>query len=107
MVDPFGWHQLSLDELHRIRERLSRFETMTWAEILIEGKKQHHSIPVANLEKAAQDRLDAARIFQDELVSLHVTGRERIWGYRVEDGIFVLLWWDPQHAVCKSVRKHT
>lgn len=43
---------------------------------------------------------------QDALVSLGLTGRERIWGF-IANGVMNLLWWDPNHEVCPSLLKHT
>ena len=35
MVDPYGWHQINSKTLDSIRQRLASFESMTWAEVLI------------------------------------------------------------------------
>ena len=105
--DPFGWHVLQGEKLHQLLERIQAFESMTWNEILVEGKKHHHSISTDNLEKTAKDRL--AELFLDDieyLVSLKVDGCGRIWGIR-QESILLLLWWDPDHKVCKSQKKHT
>jgi hypothetical protein len=84
--------------------KLRGFEAMTWNEI--EGR-QSHAIEVSQITKKAQDRL--IEINQDdvaELVSLRLSGKERVWGIR--DGqVFKLLWWDPEHEVCLSNKKHT
>lgn len=101
MVDPFGWHRLDGSTLKRIRERLSHFESMSWSEILVTSKKQNHSIRVQTLSQPAQDRLDDLAIALDEVVSLRLSGKERVFGY-LENGVMVLLWWDPDHAVCPS-----
>lgn len=103
MVDPFGWHRLDGPALRSVRERLSLFETMSWSEILVASKKQNHSIHVQDLAKRAQDRLDEMGIALDEVVSLRLSGKERVFGY-LENGVLVLLWWDPDHEVCPSVR---
>jgi hypothetical protein len=103
MVDPFGWHRLDGPTLRSVRERLSLFETMSWSEILVASKKQNHSIHVQDLAKRAQDRLDEMGIALDEVVSLRLSGKERVFGY-LENGVLVLLWWDPDHEVCPSVR---
>ena len=107
MQDPFGWHKIDDSTLDRIRNRLKDFETMTWNEILVVAKHQNHSIPIHLLCKDAKDRL--AELDQDDIeriVSLHLTGQERIYGI-LEEGILRLLWWDPEHRVCPSIKKHT
>ena len=107
LVDPFGWHRLDAEGLHRVRHKLCDFESMTWGEILVRANTQHHFVEVGSLAKAARDRLE--EIGQgdvDQLVSLRLSGRERIWG--VLDGpVLELLWWDPRHRVCPSMKKHT
>ena len=108
-VDPFGWHSVDAARLRYIQERLGQFERMTWNEILIQGKKQNHSIPISRLCKLAQDRLAVllgGNIDIDELVSLRFTGKERVWGIR-DQAILSLLWWDPDHALCPTLLKNT
>ena len=109
LVDPFGFHTVDAIRLTSIREKLANFETQTWAEILVQAKKQHHSVRVVDLSKDARDRL--ALLFHgdadvDELVSLRLSGKERVWGI-LHQGILSLLWWDPEHTVCPSLLKHT
>ena len=107
LVDPFGWHKLDIEKLHEIRSRLVNFETMTWNEILIIGKKRHHSIDTKDLCKHAQDRLEELRLDDiDSLVSLSLNGPGRIWGI-LQQSSLLLLWWDPDHQVCPSNMKHT
>lgn len=101
LVDPYGWHKLNGPTLLAIREKLAHFETMTWNEILVVGKKRNHSIPVSDITSEAQDRLEVIGLGLDEVVSLRLSGAERIFGY-LDNGILVLLWWDPDHQVCPS-----
>jgi len=77
---------------------------MRWQEI--EGA-DHHAIGVDRLSKEAQNRL--AEIRQDDLdevFSFHFSGKPRIIGIR-EMNVIKLLWWDPEHQVCPSIKKHT
>lgn len=107
MIDrDLGWHRVDAELLERIRKRLADFESMTWDEILIRAKKQHHSIPVSEISSGAQRWLDSRRLLIDQVVSLRLTGKERIFGY-LEAGVFVVLWWDPHHLVCPSQLRHT
>lgn len=85
-------------------ERLSSFETMTWAEIWKSGS---HPIDLWRLCKDAQDRLtELKHDDQDSLISLRCGGKPRVWGIR-EHHIFHVLWWDPEHEVCPSLLKNT
>lgn len=101
LVAPYGWHTLDGSTLLYIREKLAHFETMTWNEILIAAKKRNHSIAVADLSPEAQQRLEDLGLGLDEVVSLRLSGPERVFGY-LENGVLVLLWWDPEHQVCPS-----
>jgi len=105
---PFGCHELTADEWNRLRNHLSSLERQTWEEILIRAKKQNHNVAIDDLSRPAQDRL--RQIFDpldfDDLLSLRLSGRERIWGI-LDRGAVTLLWWDPNHEVCPSELKHT
>ena len=71
------------------------------------AKKQNHNISVDDLVKEAQDRL--FEIFSeqlDELTSLRLTGNQRVWG-QINEGVMELIWWDSEHQICKSNKKHT
>jgi hypothetical protein len=105
--DPFGWHVIDEEKLTDIRAKLAQFESMTWNEILVASKKQNHSVFVGNLCKEAQERLQAIGLGDVEsLISLRLSGRERVWGWR-QGTALLLLWWDPEHRVCPSLSKHT
>lgn len=107
MVDPFGWHNLNAQEIKNIQTKLSDFESMTWNEISIEGKKQNHSVTIDQLSTKAKKRLEEKNINDiDELFSLRLSGTQRVWGI-LEQGILNLLWWDSNHQVCPSNKKHT
>ena len=107
MSDPFGWHEITKAKVQDIRVRLSSFESMTWNQILVEGKTRHHSIEVWKLCKEAQERLRIIGLGDaEEVVSLGLSGRERIWGIRQGVALLVL-WWDPEHQICPSLLKHT
>ncbi len=101
LVDPFGWHGVDAETLLSIRQKLAHFETMTWNEILVTGKKRNHSIAVEDLCLQAQHRLEEVGLALDDVVSLRLSGPERVFGY-LDNGVLVLLWWDPLHQVCPS-----
>ncbi len=108
MVDPFGWHKIeSVEKLREILGKLCELEALSWNEILVIRKKQNHEVDSGDLSKEAQKRL--VEIFQDDidsLVSLRLSGAERVWGIR-EKAVLKLLWWDPNHQVCPSLKKNT
>jgi hypothetical protein len=103
-ADPFGWHTVTANELSHIRQKLSNFESMTWNEILVKAKKNNHSVAVDALCAMAQKRLrDIHYGDLDELVSLRLGSIERVWGI-LQEGVLIILWWDPEHRVCPSLK---
>lgn len=53
-----------------ILPKLQGFETQTWSEILVTHKKQNHSLNLADLNKAAQERLASRYIEAESLILL-------------------------------------
>lgn len=107
LVDPYGWHTLDINLIASIKIKLSCFETMTWREILMDAKKQNHFVSISDLSSQAQAHLkNTGQDDIDQLVSLRLTGTQRVWGIW-EKGVLNLLWWDPYHQVCSSKKKHT
>lgn len=87
-----------------VREKLAALETFAWSQL---DRRKHHRIAVADLSAAAKKRLET--INQDEvdaLYSLRLAGAERLWVI-LHGNVCYLLWWDPDHTVCPSKRKHT
>ncbi len=94
-----------------ILPHLIGLESQTWKEILINSKKQNHSIKVEELNKKAQARLENRYIEAEALISLRISGTHRIYGYN-NGRVFNLLWYDDGHGdndscVCRSKKKHT
>ena len=107
MVNPFGWHEIDQKTLTYIHNRLSEIEARTWQEILVHSKKQNHTVQTRHIAKSGRDRLSEMGMDdQEELVSLRFTGIERVWGI-LDQGVLTVLWWDPNHQVCPSLKKHT
>jgi hypothetical protein len=104
LAKPYGWSSVSAETLLYIREKLAHFETMTWSEILVSGKKRNHSIKVSDITPEARRCLEAKALALDEVVSLRLSGAERVFGY-LDQGVLVLLWWDPGHEVCPTAER--
>ena len=95
--------QITKNELLELKNRLSSYERMTWAEI--EGD-ENHFIPIGSMIKDAQDRAYDIKIYQDSLFSLRISGRKRLFGF-IQEGVFFIIWYDRNHEVCISHKKHT
>lgn len=92
------------DFIERIFDKLADYEGMTWQEIQsASGGKTYgtnsHFENVADLDKAAQKRLVELKLDDvDQLFSLRLTGKERLYGI-LENGVFAILWYDKEHEV--------
>jgi len=87
-----------------ILNKLQSFETMKWSDIL--GNKSH-MIAVEKICRKAQARLkEIGQEDVDELVSLRFGSKGRLWGIR-DNEYLKILWWDPNHEICTSQKKHT
>ena len=90
--------------------------TTTWAELRAmqtggKGKRhrKHHEIPIESLASDAQDDLVKRKLDEvvgDDVFRFRLDGTSRLWGF-VVDGIFHVLWWDPEHQICPSEKSHT
>jgi hypothetical protein len=107
VVEPFGWHKTSPDEVWQVRQRLANFESMTWKEILSQGGYRNHFIGRDRLCDDAKGRLVA--LGQDDIdsvMSLGVTQKGRVFGI-MEHNVLKVLWWDPDHLVCPMEKPNT
>jgi hypothetical protein len=87
----WGWDKLShQDFCTLVHDSLANFETMTWGEIFkaVGDKKsgnKHHNVAVQGCSKEAQKRLQELNADDlDEIFSLRLTNKHRLWG--VKDG---------------------
>lgn len=101
---PFSWPK-GLDDEQAIVSKLHDFDSMRWADI--EGK-QHHFLSADSLSSEARKRLEAIQKDDDieSLFSFHLQGKPRIIAIRHQN-IAKLLWYDPNHEVSPSEKKHT
>ena len=107
LVDPYGWHELSLAQLGEMQNKLAQIEEKTWNEIFVEDKKRNHPIPVADFDCPRAKRWMRANLpREDELWTLYLSTTERVWGIR-RDGAFHIIFWDPNHKIKISHKKHT
>lgn len=102
---PFGWGSIDADTAwDQVHSQLSSLESMTWSQL---GQQGSHAVSLSELCKPARKRL--AELQQDDvdqLYSLRVGGKPRVWGIRARH-VLKVLWWDPHHEICPSQKKHT
>jgi hypothetical protein len=104
MNGPWGWHKFDPQFLQGLLHKIFDSQKLSWQTLLEHGS---HLVQVGDLCSKAQRRLiELCKDDCDELYSFRLTGSKRIWG--IKDGnILWLLWWDPNHEVCPSHKKHT
>ena len=102
---PFAWSNLTCSDMHKnVIENLADFETMDQVALQERGC---HDIAIGNLCEKARERLLELNLDDlDDLFSLRLDGKKRVFCIRRPTYMRVL-WWDPEHAVCPSKKKHT
>jgi|SRR5271156_1770263 len=106
MHEPFGWRQVDEITLDDIRRKLANFESMTLHEIFRVAGARNHPVQVSNLCREAKEHIDMVKLVVDQIYSLRLSGEQRVWATLTEN-VLQLLWWDPDHQVCPSHKKHT
>lgn len=101
---PWGWNKFDPLCMQELMQRIFEAQKITWQEI---GRNGSHPLAVSKLIPLAQKRLmQIEKDDMDELYSFRISGQKRVWGIQ-EGKIFWILWWDPKHEVCPSLKKHT
>lgn len=94
-------------------DKMIAYSQMRWAEIKRQthdqGKSKHHYLKDSRkLSPAARDRLKALNLeeFSDDLFSFALNNTLRIVGLRLDEH-FHVLWYDSEHRIYPSEKKHT
>lgn len=101
----WGWNKLSPELIWDIlSNRLNEKEHLNWSTLKESGS---HNISIDKLAKDARKRLkEIGQADIDEMFSLRLSGKERIWGIR-DRYTLKIVWWDSAHEICPAVKKHT
>jgi len=102
---PWSWKKIELNYFFsNILPKIQGFESMNWNEIL---GRNSHEVRVDQIGKKAQKRLVDLNLDDfEKLVSLRLTGKQRVWGIKINN-VFKILWWDPNHEVYPSKLRNT
>ena len=93
---PFAWDITPDGKFREVMLKLCEFESKNWSDITKGGS---HSIPTAKLCDDARKRLvEIERDDLDELLSLRLSGPNRVWCVR-SGHLLRPLWWDAEHKV--------
>ena len=89
----------------KIYPKLESFESNTWSQIMSYTHRRgdtmvsnNHSVPVANLSKEARRRLEDLKYCEDEIFSLRLEAKVRIYGFRVHNYLEII-WVDLNHEI--------
>ncbi len=101
----WGWDEVGVKVLFQeIIPKLQQHENRTWGEI--EGS-QSHFVYMDQCVGEARKRLREIGLDDvEQLFSLRLSGKKRVWG-RCQQSVFQVLWWDPEHEVCPSTMRRT
>ncbi|MBR1592139.1 MAG: hypothetical protein IJ666_03925 [Ruminococcus sp.] len=99
------WSLKKSDFLNEILDKLISFERRKWSDI-VNDDKHNHWIDCKDFSKEAKKRLEELNLHYDQLFSLRLTGTLRLFGY-IQDGVYYVIWYDPNHEICPSYKKHT
>jgi hypothetical protein len=101
LAGAWGWHKLALEDVDTLRRLIKECETQTLASL--KHARRAKEIYVSQLCSEARDRLpDIGLADREALWELRLGHQKwRAWGV-VEGSTFNLVWWDPEHTVCKG-----
>lgn len=91
-------------------EKLIDYSSMTWTEVKKQthdnGKSKHHFL--SSLSNEATERLKNRQLeeYEDSIFSFALENKLRVVGIRKNED-FHVLWYDPEHEICPSKKKHT
>lgn len=107
MEGEWGWQDLDAATVQEIIAKLRHFESMTLNEVFHRGDDPGKWYPLAQLPGPAKTRLQHLKFDDaDAIHRLRVSGSQRIYGFLI-NGVFHLVWWDPDHTVYPAPKKHT
>lgn len=94
-------------EIVNLMKRLRDFERMHPNEVFNGAQPLGKTYNQVDLIDEALTRLDELEFGdQTEISRLRITGPSRFYGYQ-RDLIFYAVFWDPEHEICPSKKKHT
>ena len=101
---PWGWDKLDSLHLQDFLQKIFHSQKLTWQILRDNGS---HLVDLSLLIADAQKRLKVLEKDDlDQLYSLRLSGKKRVWGIK-DDNILWLLWWDPEHQICPSLKRNT
>lgn len=97
---------------YEVLDKMISYSSIKWKQLKLQthddGRSKHHYLELTRLSKEAQIRIKAMHLEEevDLLFSMSLKNKLRIIGIRDKEKFYVL-WYDPEHKVCPSTKKHT
>ena len=103
---PWAWAAISGADAAAVHAKLAEIEKLKWGEACsggtpVAGKRMDGAAPEAHKRHREVFGSDP-----DVMYAIRLSGKKRVWGIR-EGRLFSLIWWDPEHTVWPSDKKHT
>lgn len=98
------------DKSSLVLEKMISYSSMTWRDIMNQthddNRSKNHFLAPESISTAAIKRLEAKHLedYSDNIFSFALTNKIRIVGIR-DNEIFKVLWYDPNHEICPSMKK--
>lgn len=105
---PWGFSEVEPSVLCGILSHLANFESMTLNEVFHRGGYPGKDYDVAAIPNSdALVRLEAVGLAdQTKIWALRLGGEPRLYGF-MDENIFHVVFWDPEHEIWPSRLKHT
>ena len=102
---PYSCAVFGKKDLQLLWDRLRAFEKMNVAKLRDQGS--YHSPATTSISREAKQRLSELSLDDiDVLHSFPITGPCRLWCMKHQN-IMCVLWWDRNHGVCPTLKRHT
>ena len=106
-INQTKWGVGKINKCIDVFQGLTKFEKMTYQELFKDNHSNNHHVNLKEINKHAYKWLEEEELLDNELWSIRVDSRTRIWGIIKERYIFSILWFDPNHEIFISKKKNT
>lgn len=100
--------KITPDGMKTLLARIRDIETMTITEAFNNRDEpgKDYSLDTLPSNEARERLVELEYDDEDQISRLRVTARGRLYGFR-RGARFYALWWDPEHEIYPSLKKHT
>lgn len=99
------WSVANAEDIEEILKKLQGLESQTWGEIR-QQDNGCHTVQCNKFITEAKKRMAELKLTYEEMFSIRIDGKKRLYGV-IEDGVFLMIWYDREHEIYPSKKKHT